>query len=111
MKIKILLDADETILDFVRSSRECFSFAMNAAGFPALGEQYPRFKRINDLLWREYEQGKISKQGLVVERFNRFLGEMGVTADAKKNKRCLFCSTFGHGIFIGRSRPVFAGIA
>ena len=63
---------------------------MNAVGFPALGEQYPRFKRINDLLWREYEQGKISKQGLVVERFNRFLGEMGVTADAKKTNDVYF---------------------
>ena len=47
---RFLLDADETILDFVRSSRESFACAMAQAGAPELGADYPRFKSINDEL-------------------------------------------------------------
>ena len=66
--LNILLDADETILDFPRSSEESFRFAMQAAGIPAAGGAFEEFKAINDSLWKEYERGEITKSRLVVEK-------------------------------------------
>ena len=74
---RFLLDADETILDFVRSSRESFAYAMAQAGVPELGGDYPRFKSINDELWRAYERGEVTKPQLMRERFSRFFAEAG----------------------------------
>lgn len=74
---RFLLDADETILDFVRSSRESFAYAMAQAGAPELGADYPRFKSINDELWRAYERGEVTKPQLMRERFTRFFAQAG----------------------------------
>ena len=77
-----LLDADETILDFVRSSRESFFIAMQQLGL-LLGEnEFLQFKAINDGLWREYEQGTVTKPQLMKERFARLFAALGVDADA-----------------------------
>ena len=76
-----LLDADETILDFVRSSRESFFIAMQQLGL-LLGEnEFLQFKAINDGLWQEYEQGTVTKPQLMKERFARLFEALGVNAD------------------------------
>ena len=82
MRTDHLLDADETILDFPRSSRESFAWAMERAGLPALAPAFEKFRAVNDALWKEYEKGTMPKARLVVERFVRFFAEQGVDADA-----------------------------
>ena len=47
-KTAFLLDADETVLDFIRSSKESFLSAMRMAGLSAIEGEYALFKRIND---------------------------------------------------------------
>ncbi len=95
-----LLDADETILDFVRSSRESFALAMREMGF-AFGEaEFARFKDINDGLWREYEQGKIGKPQLMKERFARLFSALGVSADAEQANGCYFRTLCGRGYLL-----------
>ena len=73
MKNNILLDADQTILDFVRSSKESLAAAMREAGLPYAETDFSVYKRINDAIWREYERGEITKARLSVGRFARFL--------------------------------------
>ena len=81
MKTDILLDADETILDFVRSSKESLSAAMREAGLPYAETDFSVYKRINDAIWREYERGEITKARLSVGRFARFFAEKGIDGD------------------------------
>lgn len=92
-----LLDADETILDFPRSSRESFTYTMQQFGLAALSADYERFRTINDALWREYERGTMPKSKLVTERFRRFLERSaGAHLDAAEVNRVYFgklCST------------------
>lgn len=90
MRDRFLLDADETILDFVRSSEESFAYAMRAAGCEELAASYPRFKEINDRLWREYECGKITKPQLMRERFARFFSASPYRADPDAVNRIYF---------------------
>ena len=50
MKNNILLDADQTILDFVRSSKESLAAAMREAGMPYAETDFSVYKRINDAI-------------------------------------------------------------
>ena len=84
MRNNFLLDADETILDFVRSSRESLFYAMRALGLPCGENTFALYKAVNDGVWREYEQGKITKKQLMKVRFVRFLERLGLQADAEK---------------------------
>lgn len=90
MRDNFLLDADETILDFVRSSRESLRFAMQAVGSCWHEEDFAIYKRINDGLWREYERGEITKKELTRERFVRFFNQLNVTADPSKANAIYF---------------------
>lgn len=96
MRNNYLLDADETILDFVRSSRESFAWAMAEAGLEKLAADYEKFSAVNDALWKEYERGEVTKPRLVVERFSRFFAAEGAVADAAAVNQLYFgrlCST------------------
>lgn len=53
--LDFLLDADETVLDFVRSSKESLAHAMRAAGLAYDESVFDVYKRVNDGVWREYE--------------------------------------------------------
>lgn len=95
-----LLDADETILDFVRSSRESFFIAMQKLGL-LLGEnEFLQFKAINDGLWREYEQGTVTKPQLMKERFARLFAALGVNADAVQANTLYFTTLCGRGYLL-----------
>lgn len=85
-----LVDADETILDFIRSSKESFYFALEEAGIPCPQGRFEQFKMINDSLWREYEKGEIKKERLVVERFARLFMANGIEKDAAKVNKIYF---------------------
>lgn len=82
--VNFLLDADETILDFIRSSKESLAYAMREAGVPYKEEDFAAYKRINDGVWRDYERGRLTKQALMRERFIRFFDFLRVGADADK---------------------------
>lgn len=90
MKNNFLLDADETILDFLRSSKESFRAAMEELGEREAAERYDDFKEINDGLWREYERGEISKKNLMTARFQRFFARLNGKADAEEANRLYF---------------------
>ena len=79
--INFLLDADETILDFIRSSKESLAYAMRELHIPYSESDYSEYKRFNDAVWREYEQGKMTKKTLQTERFARFFDHLHIKAD------------------------------
>ena len=89
--VNFLLDADETILDFIRSSKESLAYAMEKLGVslyaPAM---YSDYKRINDGVWREYEQGRMTKKELSVARFARFFAYEKIDADPAEANRVYF---------------------
>ena len=84
MRNNYLLDADETVLDFVRSSHESLFYAMRMLNLPCREDTFALYKAVNDGVWKEYEQGKITKKQLMKVRFVRFLERLGLQADAEK---------------------------
>ena len=58
----VLLDADMTLLDFLRSEREALSKVLAAHGLPHGGGVLSAYSEINDGLWRAIERGELTRQ-------------------------------------------------
>ncbi|ALV05254.1 YjjG family noncanonical pyrimidine nucleotidase [Roseateles depolymerans] len=71
MKYRLfLLDLDDTLLDFQASERQAFARMLQGLGHEApLDAMYRDYQAINQSLWRQFEQGAVSKDALKVERF------------------------------------------
>ena len=86
MKYKVILfDADETLFDFKKSEEVALKGAMEEFGFD-YDERFhlEEYKKINTLIWKEFEEDKITQKVLKVERFKRFSDHLNLRFDALK---------------------------
>ncbi|MBE6585560.1 MAG: noncanonical pyrimidine nucleotidase, YjjG family [Ruminococcaceae bacterium] len=79
----VLLDADNTLLDFSRSEHEALCDCLNARGIPTHSEIIERYVQINETYWKRLERGEISRQELKISRFEQFFSELNYTFDAE----------------------------
>ena len=80
----ILIDADNTILNFAVCERRILETMAREYGFmPRTREDEDLtavYRRINASLWREFEQGSITPDELKIERFRRLIEHLDFTA-------------------------------
>ena len=77
----LLIDLDDTILDFDAAEEVAYSGALAAHGIgktPALMERY---REINLLWWEKLERGEAGRDELLVERHRQLFTELGLPAD------------------------------
>ena len=77
----ILMDIDNTLLDFHAGTKESLTSLLAGFGLELTPEREARFHVINDSLWTAYEHGKIPKSAIFERRFAEFLGELGIETD------------------------------
>ena len=77
----ILMDIDNTLLDFHAGTKESLTGLLAGFGLELTEAREARFHVINDRLWRAYEHGEIPKSAIFERRFAEFLGEMGIETD------------------------------
>lgn len=77
----ILIDADDTLLDFSRAEREAIDDTLN--DFLGFTEEAvaARYSAINDSLWKLHERGGIAKAELRERRFELLCREFGYDFD------------------------------
>lgn len=80
----LLLDSDDTILDFTTAQRRTVQQTLEHFEFPTDEETQDLFLKIEGEIWEEFNQGKIKKEKLLTERFLRFFRQLGREADAKE---------------------------
>ncbi|MCM2996291.1 YjjG family noncanonical pyrimidine nucleotidase [Paenibacillus cellulositrophicus] len=96
----ILFDADETLFDFKMSESHALNQLLTSCSLDANDTEITGcYKRINEELWREFEQGRISSAELRVERFRRFGREQGLSDDAEELSR-RYLGSLAEGAFI-----------
>lgn len=83
----IFLDADNTLFDFTRSEGEALLQVLRRWGCPSGPEAVAAYKRENERLWERFDQGLVSREWLVVERFRRFLAWAGAPGDPEAMNR------------------------
>lgn len=78
----ILFDADDTLFDFSQSELNALKLSFGEHEIELSDLYFESYKKINQQLWKEFEEGKLAQDQLRVERFQRFFIEQGLTMDA-----------------------------
>ena len=74
----VLLDADDTLFDFVKAERHCIHGVLERCG-AASPQAEQLFVSINQGLWRRLERGEVSAERLRVLRFEELFAKLGVS--------------------------------
>ena len=84
-KIKaILLDIDNTILDFNKSAEKAIEIAFKKFGLDFNNNTINVFIEQNDMLWHRIEKGELTRQELHKIRFNTIFKALGTSGDGEK---------------------------
>lgn len=77
----VLLDADNTLLDFEATERQALRRSLEQRGVPFNGQVLQTYLDINRPLWAAHYRGEISRDELMVRRFGDFAKALGIAAD------------------------------
>ena len=83
----LLLDLDDTILDFKKAERIAIGKTIRAFGVEPTEEILRRYHAINKWHWEQLELGTMTRAEILVGRFKVLFDELGVTVDAEKVAR------------------------
>ena len=78
----ILLDADDTLLDFKKGEREALTITLESLGLPTDVEVKNAYSLINDGYWKALERGEVTKEELKTRRFADLCVRFGFDRDA-----------------------------
>ena len=78
----ILMDIDNTLLDFNAGTREALTGLLARFDLTLTPALEDRFHAINNRLWTAYEHGEIPKAEIFPTRFREFLGTLGIEMDS-----------------------------
>lgn len=80
-----VFDADETLLDFYAASRGAFYSLFIEEETKTVDEYYIKYKSINNKVWEEYTNGKITANKLKTKRFKLLLEDISYPTDLADN--------------------------
>lgn len=74
----LLIDNDNTLMDFNAAEKAALHDTLITCGLPADDAVCSRYHRINDSLWKALERGETTQKKLKVDRFAILLDELGL---------------------------------
>lgn len=80
----VLLDIDDTILDFKECEKNAILKTMTKYGVCPNDELINNYSMINKNLWELFEKKEITKSELLIKRFELFFKPLGVVSDFKQ---------------------------
>ena len=78
----VLLDLDDTILDFRKAEARALSRSLDEMSIPHDREVLARYNAINLRYWEGLERGELTRDQVLLGRFEQLLEEYGIRADA-----------------------------
>ena len=78
----VFLDLDDTILDFQKGERKALKKAFSDMGIPTDEDTVKRYIEINLDCWRALERGEMTKDEVLVGRFEMLFRELSISASA-----------------------------
>ena len=92
----LFLDLDDTILDFHKAERLAISKTFRSFGLEPTEAVLERYHAINQQHWEQLERGEITRDQVLVGRFQALFQEMGIPADPQEVAR-----SYEHNLGIG----------
>ena len=83
----VLLDVDNTLLDFNLSAETAIKKSFSELGLKFSDEIMPTFLRVNDALWRKIERKEMTREELHFVRWRIIFGELETGADGAAMER------------------------
>lgn len=80
----LLLDLDDTILDFHMQEKVAIEKTLSGTGIMPTPENCELYSRINDAHWKRLERGEITRQQVLYGRFHELFSRLGIAADSKE---------------------------
>jgi len=80
----VLLDVDDTLLDFHEGAREAMKQGYTEAGLQYEDKMFDVFTQINDGLWRKIETKEITRDELYQIRWNLVFDALSINYDGEK---------------------------
>ena len=77
----LLLDLDNTLIDFNECARHSIIKSFENHGFTYTEETFKTFIAENVKIWKRLEKGEITKADLRANRWNIILGKLGIDYD------------------------------
>ena len=77
-----MLDLDDTVYDFHKAEKWAISETLSSFGIEPSEAVVLRYSEINRDCWRMLEEGIMSREEILVERFRRLFAELSVPCDA-----------------------------
>lgn len=100
----VLLDLDDTILDFCAAEHAALRGALTSLSVPAGEAVLARYSVINGEHWKRLERGEITRAELKTARFRELFRELGVTAPADE-------AAHRYEALLGGEAPLLPGAA
>lgn len=92
----LLLDLDDTILDFHKAERLALSKTFRAFGLEPTEAVLNRYHEINKWHWEQLEKGRLTRSQVLEGRFVQLFRELGLAVDAAQ---CM--KSYEHNLSIG----------
>ena len=83
----LLLDLDDTLLDFKRAEAIAIRETMAELGIEPSDENVALYSRINRSCWAKLELGEYTRDEVLHNRFDMFFAALGVTGDAHATQK------------------------
>ena len=83
----LFLDLDDTILDFKKAEYIAIGRTFEAMGLEPTEEIRHRYHEINQAHWKMLEKGELTRDQVLVQRFERLFEEFGIQVDGVKVAR------------------------
>ena len=77
----LLLDADDTLLDFQQTEEYALSYTFEKYGIPFTDDVRATYKTINHKLWAAFEAGEIHKSTILARRFRNTFAALGIQGE------------------------------
>ena len=77
----ILIDLDQTIFDFKQAEKNSLGKTIRAFGLEPTEEVIARYEQINRGLWAQLEQGTVTHQQVLEDRFGNLFAAFGMEVD------------------------------
>lgn len=83
----VLLDLDDTLLDFHRAEAEAIRHTLGEIGIDPTDEVVGLYSRINRSCWAKLELGEYTREEVLHKRFEMLFGELGTAGDPHETQK------------------------
>ena len=80
----LFLDLDDTILDFKKAEYIALGKTLESLGLPASDQVRSRYSQINKMHWEMLERGELTREQVLVGRFQMLFREYDIQVDAQQ---------------------------